>query len=127
MERLTEKITNKETKEVLAYRLVCEADRLKANNKLGKYEDLEENGLLLCLPCKTNTTVFVIPTKENSLNSIVEMICLGYSIGNPSNNANLFSKNRFDKNVPKMYQPSIEDFGKTWFLTEEDALQKLNE
>lgn len=40
MERLTEKITNKETGEVLAYRLKSNNDRIKASNKLGQYEDI---------------------------------------------------------------------------------------
>lgn len=40
MERLTERITNIETKEVLAYRLNREVDRLKATIKLGQYEDI---------------------------------------------------------------------------------------
>ena len=94
-----------------------------AVDKLAEYEDAEEQGLLLRLACKHDTTVFVIPTKENGLKGIAEMVCLGYSIGEPINNANLFSKNRFDRDVPKMYQPSIEDFGKTWFLTKSEAEQ----
>lgn len=40
MERLTERITNIKTKEVLAYRLNHEVDRLKATIKLGQYEDI---------------------------------------------------------------------------------------
>ena len=65
MERLTEKITNKETKEVLAYRLKNTTDRLKANNKLGKYEDLEEQGLLHIAPIPNGTTIYVWQTDED--------------------------------------------------------------
>ena len=95
-------------------------------NKLAEYENAEEKGLLLKLPCVYKATVYVIPTEENGFKEIAEMECLGYSIGQPSNNANLFSKNRFDKNVPKMYQPSIDDFGKTWFLNRDEAEQAYN-
>lgn len=39
MERLTEKITNKETGEVLAYRTLPNVKNLKAIQQLGRYED----------------------------------------------------------------------------------------
>lgn len=39
MERLTEKITNKETGEILAYRTLPNVTNLKAIQQLGKYED----------------------------------------------------------------------------------------
>lgn len=94
-------------------------------NELKAYKSALEQGLLLRLPCGHNETVYVIPTKENGLKKIAEMVCLGYSIGQPTNTANLFSKNRFNKDVPKMYQPNIDDFGKTWFLTEEEAELEL--
>ena len=51
MERLTEKIKNIQNDNVLAYRLKREVDRIKAMQKLGEYEDAEEQGLLLKLPC----------------------------------------------------------------------------
>lgn len=58
MKRLTEQIKNKETGEVLAYRLHTEVDRIRAYRKLGEYEDLEEQGLLLRLPCKVGDYVW---------------------------------------------------------------------
>lgn len=85
--------------------------------ELARYKELEEKGLLLSLPCELSTHVYVIPTPENGLKKVTEMILLGYSISKPCNVANLFSTNRADKSIPKMYQPSIEDFGKTWFST----------
>ena len=95
--------------------------------ELKSYRDAEEQGLLLRLPCEYKTKVYVVPTNENGLKDIAEMLCLGYSIGEPQNNMNLFSTNRFNKDVPKMYQPSIDEFGKTVFLTKEEAEQKLAE
>lgn len=40
MERLTEKIINKETREVLAYRILPNVTNLKAIQQLGRYEDI---------------------------------------------------------------------------------------
>ena len=53
MKRLTEQIKNKETGEVLAYRLYTEVDRIRAYRKLGELEDLEEKGKLfgIWIPC----------------------------------------------------------------------------
>lgn len=59
MERLTEKITNKENGQVLAYR-VPGWKTIQVANKLGELEDLEEKGLLLKLPCKPGDTVYQI-------------------------------------------------------------------
>lgn len=54
-ERLTEKITNKETGEVLLYRLKGQwgevgDNRMRAAKKLGELEDAEEEGRLVVLP-----------------------------------------------------------------------------
>ena len=98
--------------------------------RLADLEDLEEQGLLLRLPCKLDIDVFVIPTKENSFNQIACMKFLGIQWDTLGAVMNLFSNNRFDKNVPKMYQPSISKFGKTVFLTEQEAeaaLEKMKE
>ena len=56
-ERLTEKITNKETGEVLLYRLKGQwgevgDNRMRAAKKLGELEDAEEEGRLVVLPCE---------------------------------------------------------------------------
>lgn len=59
MERLTEKITNKHTGEVLAYRAKCHRD-LKAVQKLGWLEDLEEQGRLLEIPIIPETPIYSI-------------------------------------------------------------------
>lgn len=60
MERLTDKITNIENGNVLAYRLKREFDSLKGIQKLGAYEDAEEQGLLLRLPFKIGQKVYYI-------------------------------------------------------------------
>ena len=64
MERLTEKITDKRTGEVLAYIVKCQKD-VEAVQKLGRLEDLEEQGKLLKLPCAVGDTVYRICPKCN--------------------------------------------------------------
>lgn len=72
-------------------------------------------------PCELNDIVYVIPTVENGLKCVVEMDCLGFSVSAVGILADLFSRNRADKTIPKMYQPSIEQFGKTIFLNRLEA------
>lgn len=66
MERLTEKITNKETGEVLAYRLKSIGDRINAAKKLGQYEDAEEQGLLHVAPIPNGTIIYVWQEDEDN-------------------------------------------------------------
>lgn len=84
------------------------ADYLIANN-------------VIPLPCKFLQKCFVIPTIENNLSDITEMKCIGFSLSYDSYNANLIT----DKN--KLYQPCFGAFGKTVFLTKEEAEEKLKE
>ena len=59
MERLTYKITNIQTGDVLSYGMNSGFNMmLKGIQKLGAYEDAEEQGLLLRLPCKVGDTVY---------------------------------------------------------------------
>jgi hypothetical protein len=86
MERLTEQIKNKETGEVLAYRLFTEVDRIRAYRKLGELEDLEEQKLLLRLPCKVGDTVWCIEEYEDGFEKTGYMflaMCGDYYIVSP--------------------------------------------
>ena len=67
---------------------------------LGKYEDAEEQGLLLRLPCKVGTTVYLIKSDGKIVPTTADMMFLGIL---------------------------WEDYGKEWFLTKEEAEQKLKE
>ena len=67
---------------------------------LGKYEDLEEQGLLLRLPCKVGTTVYLIKSDGKIVPTTADIMFLG---------------------------TLWEDYGKEWFLTREEAEQKLKE
>lgn len=75
-ERLTEKITNRETGEVLLYRLKGQwgeigDNRMRATKKLGELEDAEEDGRLVVLPCGT---VYFIHNKAIRTKSILDLL-----------------------------------------------------
>ena len=81
-------------------------------------EELIANGVIVP-PCKFLQKCFAIPTIENNLADITEMKCIGFSLSHDSYNANLIT----DKN--KLYQPCFGAFGKTVFLTREEAEKAL--
>ena len=81
-------------------------------------EELLANGVIP-LPCKFQQKVYVLPTIENNLPKMTEMKCIGFIMSCDSYNANLVT----DKN--KLYQPCFGDFGKTVFLTKEEAEAEL--
>lgn len=78
----------------------CLIERVE-NNQLKKYEDLEEQGKLLKLPCAVGDTVYCIMTSIKGTNPTI------------------FSQ-KFDHGM-------IESFGKAVFLTREEAEAALKE
>ena len=69
---------------------------------LGKYEDADEQGLLLRLPCKVGDTVYLI--RPNSDRKIIP------------------------RTADMVFLSVLwEDYGKEWFLTKAEAEQKLKE
>ena len=90
----------------------------KLYKHLAEYEDLEEQGLLLKLPCKAGDTVYSITRDFISEYNIRNFICY--------DNGNIF----FDwKCVKGIYLNikgfHIDDIGKTVFLTKEEAEKAL--
>lgn len=73
------------------------SDALK---KLADYEDLEEQGRLIKLPCKVGDTVYFIKDSETIVEREADMIFIGVF---------------------------WEEFGKKWFPTKEEAKSKLKE
>ena len=67
---------------------------------LGKYEDAEEQDLLLRLPCKIGATVYLIKSDGKIVPRTADMMFLGIL---------------------------WEDYGKEWFLTQSEAEQRLKE
>ena len=68
--------------------------------KLGRYEDLEEQGLLLRIPCKLGDTVYCIMTGLSYKNPSIFKMKFGYEL--------------------------IKHFGKRVFLTKEEAEASLH-
>ena len=77
-----------------------ENNRHKVLQKLADYEDLEEQGLLLKLPCKVGDTVYLIKSDGKVVQRTADMQFLGVL---------------------------WDDYGKEWFLTQEEAEAKLKE
>ena len=89
----------------------------KAFEKLAKYEDLEEQGLLLHLNCNVGDIIYEVnpltgKITERKINSIVVCNCPDLTI---------MYKSGYD------YSNVQEDFGKTVFLTQAEAEEKLKE
>lgn len=68
--------------------------------KLKDYEDLEEQGRLIKLPCKVGDTVYLIKNSETIVERKADMMFIGVL---------------------------WEEFGKEWFLTKSEAEAKLKE
>ena len=71
-----------------------------AMEKLADYEDLEEQGRLIKLPCKVGDTVYLIKNSEKIVERKADMMFIGVL---------------------------WEEFGKEWFLTRDEAEAKLKE
>lgn len=106
MERLTERL-NDELNGVW----VKDHDYISAAHKLAEYEDLEEQGKLLKLPCAVGDTVYTIYSDEDS--SFIEES----KVEEVSTHRVWIDSTYFD----------YDDFGKTVFLTREEAEAALKE
>lgn len=87
-------------------------------DKLGEYEDAEENGLLVRLPCKVGDTVWIVDENSNEFDGIDECR-VSQVIWNGTFFALIFDKD--------CYGYSESYIGKTVFLTREEAEQALKE
>lgn len=86
---------------------------LDACKKLAEYEQLEEQGLLVRLPCKVGDSVFIIVGKDISKQKIRKVEI--------SDNGIIFKTNKQKRTF------SIAGFGESVFLTREEAEKKLEE
>ena len=130
MERLTEW---KDDKKLLA-KTKFSGDFGSANvlNRLAEYEDLEEQGLLLRLPCKVGDCIYCVNTGAKE--PIIKMRVLAVNYKQFYKDITVIRK---DRTVIRIYAINdidmgescylLEDFGKTVFLTQEEAEQKLKE
>ena len=94
--------------------------------KLAAYEDAEEQGLLLKLPCKVGDTVYAYCSEFGILPYVVDCIVINEHI--------TFQRSSYSNPIGDCpsecldeIEPDITDFGKTAFLTQAEAEQKLKE
>lgn len=112
MERLTEKIDDVPDGESGVW--VKNHDYISAAEKLADYEDLEEQGRLVKLPCKVGDTVYYINPDKNTIN---ELVVYGFDI-------RPLQRFVYDYMGARL---NFNQFGKTVFLTESEAEAKLKE
>ena len=106
---------------------------IEALEKVEEYKRLEEQGLLLRLPCKVGDTVWCVDVDEDDYSGMIFMgMCGDYVIG-CSTYAHL--EDAFDAQIAEMALESKENYGvevyiyhkDDVFLTREEAEQKLKE
>ena len=146
MERLTERYVPNDEKNGISGIKVFESENkiplvkvlsgeylYPAIEKLATYEDLEEQGLLVRLPVKIGDDIYKIPSKANYDLNVLN----GYKANNRVYHQKVYSivfsqRGWFvqcDKDsihVPNVICVDVE-YGKTWFLTREEAEKKLEE
>lgn len=82
----------------------------KLVSELKEYKDLEEQGKLLKLPCAVGDTVYSL-----------DRFCGGYSLDCPSRPCESCEDYKLEIYEAKFKLNDINDFGKTVFLTREEA------
>ena len=117
MERLTERVndglimTKQDSGDNVSYYWDWDEENFKVVEKLADYEDAEEQGLLVRLPCNVGDLVFIIDG-ENICRRKVKSIKILSTAIEISTSDIIFHK---------------ESFGETVFLTREEAEKKLEE
>lgn len=118
-----ERLTTRNIAGVAVYKHPFECERCGDNGspteKLADYEDAEEQGILLRLPCKVGDTVYV-PTR----NFVSELRIILISI---ERNSVFFHWNLNTGIYPNLNGFTASDIGKTVFFTYEEAEDKLKE
>lgn len=112
------RFNNKHVTDLTSTKLIEISDLLE---QLKEYQQLDEQGRLVKLPCKMRDTVYCIENKE-IYTCTVEKISI-------SKNNGVWVEINFPKEIPDIvaieYNPS--DIGKTVFLTKPEAEIKLKE
>lgn len=102
---------------------VCGVNR-KICEKLGEYEDLEEQGRLIKLPCKVGDTVYEISLVDQYRNPLIrEMGVVDILLRDDDMYFTL--RDLCDKDYDNSIL--ITEFGRTVFLKKEEAEQRLKE
>lgn len=131
MERLTERIDNVPDGESGVW--VKEHDYVSAAEKLAEYEDLEEQGKLIKLPCKVGDDVWFVPSHTNYNLNILNNHSEENKIFHQKVARITFSSNGWylecDKDLEYATDHILLDkmYKETWFLTKSEAEAKLKE
>ena len=136
MERLTERERNVDGTGVAKEEItdgLLKPFAEKILTKLADYEDLEEQGLLVRLPVKIGDDIYKIPSKTNYNLNVLN----GYKTNNRVYHQKVysivFSQRGWFVQCDKdsIHAPNVicldVEYGKTWFLTCEEAEKKLKE
>lgn len=101
--------------------------------KLADYEDLEEQGLLVRLPVKIGDDIYKIPSKANYDLNVLNGYKANNRVYHQKAYSIVFSQSGWFVQCDKdsIHAPNIicldVEYGKTWFLTREEAEKKLEE
>lgn len=138
MSRLTYLNGSRETTELTQFEgdswqeLIKNADTVdqvfmhNAIDKLYEYEDLEEQGLLLKLPCKVGSTVYVIDTIYECDNDYMDCIMEFPDVYQCERGFKCEYEHEKLVVRPKSFDfKMLDNFNKTVFLTKEEAEQEL--
>lgn len=109
----------------------CENDYfISVQEKLREYEDLDEQGLLLLLPCKVEETVYCIYeryTKCSEYGQVLEEYsCQGCECLECDSHKELYVQSQKAYSLDWIVS-NLKRFGKTIFLTKDEAEKKLKE
>lgn len=135
MERLTEYMGNGENYESINP-IDTPYEYGKANlqaliNKLAEYEDAEEQGLLLRLPCEIGADVYIIPSKVNYELNILNQHPENNKVYHQKVDSVTFTEKGWyiecdkDREYGTGRILSKENYKITWFLSQEEAEAKL--
>ena len=97
----------------------------KAINKLGEYEDLEKQGLLLRLPCKVGDIIYRVNTGAKE--PVIKMRVLQVNYKQLHKDRIIIRIDAINDNDMRENCYLLEDIGKTVFLTKAEAEAKLKE
>ena len=106
---------------------------IDACKKLAEYEQLEEQGLLVRLPCKVGDDVYIIPSptvyRLNIINGYEKLnkICHQHVGTIVITAGHWYATSREEYGVYNEKVLNDIAFGTTWFLTREEAEKKLEE
>jgi hypothetical protein len=146
MERLTERyVPNNEKKGIAGIKVFESENKIPlvkvlsgeylypAIEKLATYEDLEEQGLLVRLPVKIGDDIYKIPSKANYDLNVLNGYKANNRVYHQKAYSIVFSQSGWFVQCDKdsIHAPNVicvdVEYGKTWFLTREEAEKKLEE